>query len=75
MKSDVRDDTDVVRVGNSENFLAHLDYESWGNGDGIKWGTLCLLEPDLPLTEKGAEGKPLCGACKDIAEAERIKVP
>lgn len=68
MKIGFTDTEKVIRVGNRETFLAHYEHADWIGGRDTCWGTLCGLDPEHPFTPAGAEGKKLCGACKDIAD-------
>lgn len=67
--------TEFVRVGHYNYGLAHLDDIEWVGESGSTWGALCGVEFDPgPGSVKWAEGKPLCGACREVAERKRESV-
>jgi hypothetical protein len=61
------------RVGSADTGLAHLDHMR--ERDWFTYSSLCALDSDYPLDREGAEGKPTCGVCKDVANEEGLEIP
>jgi hypothetical protein len=72
VKPDIVSDTALVRIGGDDTFFAHLDHMG---GGVFTYSTLCAMDPEYPFSSDGAEGKPLCGMCKDQAILEGWEIP
>jgi hypothetical protein len=62
--------TDARIVGHDAHFFAHLAASLYYPGDET-WEALCGVEFEpSPASRKQAEGKPVCGACQDLAKGQ-----